>query len=591
MATYPNMTPNLGKLNFEDIKTSLTGYLKNQDTLKDFNFEGSVIQTLINLLAYNTYYYAFYSNMVSNEVYLDSAQRLDSLISLAKPLGYFVPLKTASKATINVSGLISDIPEYTEFRGKNADGIVFSFYTIESYVQTDSDALGVEIYQAKNLIKDLEVTNSFDQNKQRFFISDPDMDASTLKVKVQVGGLVDNTAPKESWTLSDNFGSTPVINQNVYYLERANNGVYVLFGKVNSLGNAVNGSSDRIFVDYIATNGDAGNGINNFTLVDISIGSNVDIDTVPSGSSSSGGRNEPDLDLIRFAAPKIFGAQNRAVTKDDIKGLIAPFFESENDFNVFGGEEIFPQRFGRVFFTASLDPTNEGDQTKIQNIYNILRDKCVVTVVPEFTQPKNYTVNNSVDISFKSSSTRSSIEKQIVKNNIKQLLNSNYDTLGSYNFYFNAEDAVAQILDTYDDVIIEPNDFLFSYTQTFSNSSEKITINLENELDIPNFTEVDVTSVYKNLDNTSIKLVAYVTPADNKYDFINLRTKRKLSNTSFTTVPEINGRINLKKGIIEIYENRISTVPVVVTATFKNKYFKSQLNNRIKFTTSTVEIK
>jgi hypothetical protein len=591
MATYPNMTPNLGKLNFEDIKTSLTGYLKNQDTLKDFNFEGSVIQTLINLLAYNTYYYAFYSNMVSNEVYLDSAQRLDSLISLAKPLGYFVPLKTASKATINVSGLISDIPEYTEFRGKNADGIVFSFYTIESYVQTDSDALGVEIYQAKNLIKDLEVTNSFDQNKQRFFISDPDMDASTLKVKVQVGGLVDNTAPKESWTLSDNFGSTPVINQNVYYLERANNGVYVLFGKVNSLGNAVNGSSDRIFVDYIATNGDAGNGINNFTLVDTSIGSNVDIDTVPSGSSSSGGRNEPDLDLIRFAAPKIFGAQNRAVTKDDIKGLIAPFFESENDFNVFGGEEIFPQRFGRVFFTASLDPTNEGDQTKIQNIYNILRDKCVVTVVPEFTQPKNYTVNNSVDISFRSSSLRSSIEKQIVKNNIKQLLNSNYDTLGSYNFYFNAEDAVAQILDTYDDVIIEPNDFLFSYTQTFSNSSEKITINLENELDIPNFTEVDVTSVYKNLDNTSIKLVAYVTPADNKYDFINLRTKRKLSNTSFTTVPEINGRINLKKGIIEIYENRISTVPVVVTATFKNKYFKSQLNNRIKFTTSTVEIK
>jgi hypothetical protein len=591
MATYPNMTPNLGKLNFEDIKTSLTGYLKNQDTLKDFNFEGSVIQTLINLLAYNTYYYAFYSNMVSNEVYLDSAQRLDSLISLAKPLGYFVPLKTASKATINVSGLISDIPEYTEFRGKNADGIVFSFYTIESYVQTDSDALGVEIYQAKNLIKDLEVTNSFDQNKQRFFISDPDMDASTLKVKVQVGGLVDNTAPKESWTLSDNFGSTPVINQNVYYLERANNGVYVLFGKVNSLGNAVNGSSDRIFVDYIATNGDAGNGINNFTLVDTSIGLNVDIDTVPSGSSSSGGRNEPDLDLIRFAAPKIFGAQNRAVTKDDIKGLIAPFFESENDFNVFGGEEIFPQRFGRVFFTASLDPTNEGDQTKIQNIYNILRDKCVVTVVPEFTQPKNYTVNNSVDISFRSSSTRSSIEKQIVKNNIKQLLNSNYDTLGSYNFYFNAEDAVAQILDTYDDVIIEPNDFLFSYTQTFSNSSEKITINLENELDIPNFTEVDVTSVYKNLDNISIKLVAYVTPADNKYDFINLRTKRKLNNTSFTTVPEINGRINLKKGIIEIYENRISTVPVVVTATFKNKYFKSQLNNRIKFTTSTVEIK
>ena len=80
MAVYPNQTPNLGNLNFEDIKESLKSYLKNQDSLRDFNFEGSVMQTILNALAYNTYYYAFYANMVSNETYLDSAQRVDSIV-------------------------------------------------------------------------------------------------------------------------------------------------------------------------------------------------------------------------------------------------------------------------------------------------------------------------------------------------------------------------------------------------------------------------------------------------------------------------------------------------------------------------------
>ena len=176
MVAYPNQTPTLGNLNFEDIKESLKSYLKNQDSLRDFNFEGSVMQTILNALAYNTYYYAFYANMVSNETFLDSAQRIDSIVSLTKPLGYFVPLKSSAKAVINVFGLVDDIPEFAHFYGINSDGIIYSFYTIGSYQAVDSDALNVEVYEGKRIYKDLNVSNRFDSIKQRFFINDPDID-------------------------------------------------------------------------------------------------------------------------------------------------------------------------------------------------------------------------------------------------------------------------------------------------------------------------------------------------------------------------------------------------------------------------------
>jgi hypothetical protein len=588
MSSYPNLTPNLGKLNFQDIKDSLKAYLKNQDSLKDFNFEGSVMQTLLNVLAYNTYYYAFYSNMMASEGYLDSAQRLDSVISLTKPLGYFVPLKTASRAVINVTGLTDDIPQYAEFRGVNEDGVIYSFYTLKSYPNIDSAALGVEIFEAKKIYTDLEVTPSFDPIKQRFFISDPNFDANTLTVKVQLDGQNNSSNTKDVWTLADNFGSTSVANQNVYYLERANNGVYVLFGKINSLGKQIDDSRDRIYIDYFSVNGSVSNDIYAFSIVDASIGNNINIGLV---SRSKDGTDEPNLDLIKFAAPKTFGAQNRAVTKDDIKGLIADFFESPNQFNVFGGEEIFPQMFGRVFFTADLNPNNEDDAEKIQRIYDLLKDKCVVTVIPEFTVPKSFTINN--DVTFSLATNRSSfspLDEQTIKNGIKNILNTYYDTDGSYNFYFDSSEAVARIKDSYEDVVIEQSDFNLYYQETFA-SSGKLTINLENEFEIPLFTDFEITGEFLNKQNQTIKLAAYVIPAQNKFDFINLKTLIKNSSGAFVSSPTINGRINIKKGIIEIYDVRKTGASITISIPFKNSYFRTKLDSKVKFTTNSVELR
>ena len=586
MPSYPNLTPDLGKINFSDIKTSITNYLKNQDSLKDFNFEGSVMQTLINTLAYNTYYYAFYANMVANESFLDSAQRLDSLISLTKPLGYFVPLRTSAKAVINISGLVADIPEFCSFRGLNSDGIVYNFYTIKSYDGASGQVLNVELYEG-NLVQNLEVTNLFDNIKQRFFINDANIDASTIKIRIAKNGQNTNTAIATPWTLIDIFGSVPAANQDVFYLERANNGVYVLFGKTNSLGNSVDGNADEIFIDYLSSSGVAANNISAFSLTQSVIAGNVGIGLV---QSSQGGRNEPDIDLVKFAAPKAFAAQNRGVTKDDIKALIAPFFESANDFNVFGGDEIFPQRFGRVFFTANLNPNNDEDALKIQNIYDILLDKCVVTVLPEFTLPKNLTILNDVTFKFTSTrSTASTVVDQNVKNGIKNILLTNYNSSGKYNFEFKATDAIVDIEAEYPEVLIEPSDFRIYYTETF-NTNGLITINLENELDIPFFIDYEITGEFKNKFNQTVKLAVYYTPAQNKFAFFNLKTLKKNSDGTFSPSTEVLGRINVKKGIIEIYDKRLSGTSVTVEVDFKNSYFKSNTNSLVSFITNSVEI-
>jgi hypothetical protein len=585
MPSYPNLTPDLGKINFSDIKASITNYLKNQDSLKDFNFEGSVMQTLINTLAYNTYYYAFYGNMIANESFLDSAQRIDSLISLTKPLGYFIPLKTSAKAVVNVSGLIANIPEFASFRGLNSDGIVYNFYTTKSYDGSSGQALNVEIFEG-NLVKNLEVTNLFDNIKQRFFINDSNIDAMTIKVRIARNGQNATTTATE-WNLVDTFGSIPVVNQDVFYLERANNGVYVTFGKINSLGNSVDGDADRIFIDYLSSSGVAANDISAFSLTEPNIAGNVGIGLV---QRSQGGLDEPDIDLVKFAAPKAFGAQNRAVTKDDIKALIAPFFQSPNDFNVFGGDEIFPQRFGRVFFTANLNPNNDEDALKIQNIYNILLDKCVVTVLPEFTLPKNVTILNDVTIRFATTrSTSSPAGDQNIKNGVKNILLNNYNSSGSYNFEFKATDAITDIQEQYPDVIVEPSDFRIYYRETFTNNG-LITINLENELDIPTFIDYEITGEFKNKSNTTVKLVAYYTPAQNKFAFFNLKTLKKNSDGTFSESTEVLGRMNIKKGIIEIYDKRLSRTSVSVEVDFKNSYFKSTTNSLVSFITNSVEI-
>ena len=155
MAANDNIPPVLGSLDFNEIKNNLIEYLRNQNIIKDYNYEGSVIRTLIDLLAYNTFYYAYYSNMIASEMFLDSAQRMESVISLVKPLGYTVAGRKSARTTINLTGLANVpnnvIPKHSIFYGINDDGRNYTFRNLNDVNIADSQC-AVEIIEAKGLI-------------------------------------------------------------------------------------------------------------------------------------------------------------------------------------------------------------------------------------------------------------------------------------------------------------------------------------------------------------------------------------------------------------------------------------------------------
>ena len=182
--TTPNI--NMGSLDFDSIKNSIIDHLKTQDTLKDFDYEGSAIQVLLDVLAYNTMYYGHYSNMIASEMFLDSAQRVESLISLVKPLGYVVPGRTSAraKAKVRTSGNEGDtIPAYTRFSGYTEAGTPYTFYSIQDYsLNTDGEQI-IEIVEGKSIARELPLI--VDRNNQKGFIYGLDIDISTIMVEVK----------------------------------------------------------------------------------------------------------------------------------------------------------------------------------------------------------------------------------------------------------------------------------------------------------------------------------------------------------------------------------------------------------------------
>lgn len=301
----------LGKLEFLDIKKSLTEYLSTQSIFSGYEFQGSALATLTDLMAYNAYYYALYSNMMISESFLDSAQRIQSLISLTKPLGYTIPSKTSSKAKIAlgaVSSGVNTIPKYSVFYGKNSQGIQYKFYNLEDIPVIDSQTDYFTICEGKNIIE-IDAVNLIDIQRQRITLTDTDMDIDTLQVIVNLNGI------DEIWNRIDNTGYSNTLQEKIYFVERTDSGFMIEFGLYNSVGVDITEEVRKILIRYVRTSGVFGNGINNFS-------SQYGTVFVQDGLPSSAGKEEPSLDEIKFLAPKWFAAQERAVTVNDYKALV-----------------------------------------------------------------------------------------------------------------------------------------------------------------------------------------------------------------------------------------------------------------------------
>ena len=383
----------VANLDFEDIKVALKDYMRAQTEFTDYDFEGSALSNLIDVLAYNTYYTAFNTNMVVNELFIDSATLRDNVVALAKQLGYTPKSITAPTAYISFTVTYDNPTTDTELFLKKGSGFTATYDgTVYQYVVTEDAKAQVSNDQAVftnvpiregTLLTSTFTVNS--QESQRFILDNKDIDTNTIKVKVYPGGGSFN----EPYLLATNILGVDG-NSKVFFLDEIEDERYELLFGDGVLGKKLD-SGTLISVDYLTTSGPASNGVRTFVFSGVleninGVTPNKSI-TVQSTVAASGGEEIESLTKIKYNAPKTFGAQDRAVTADDYEAIVRNIYPATSDIIIFGGEDQVPPEYGKVFI--SLKPKDQSYLTSLtkQEIVKELKKYVVASVEPKLIDP------------------------------------------------------------------------------------------------------------------------------------------------------------------------------------------------------------
>jgi len=318
------------ELDFDTIKENLKTFLNQQSEFTDYNFEGSGLNILLDLLAYNTHYQAYYLNMVANEAFLDTALLRNSVISHAKALGYVPYSRKSPRAIIDIS-VNSDtnipatltIPRGYSFLSEDIDDVSYNFVTLEDNIATKANNAfsfkNLSIYEG-NLVSYVYVYSEANNPKQIFLLPDNSVDTSTIRVSVQPSGS--NTQVSVYLLATDSSNTTS--QSEVFYLQESSFEQYQIYFGDDKIGKKLSDGS-VVTIEYLTTNGDAANRANNFFgsggLTD-SLGNSITTLIIDSISAASGGAERETIDEIKFSAPVQFTTQNRLITYSDYASYI-----------------------------------------------------------------------------------------------------------------------------------------------------------------------------------------------------------------------------------------------------------------------------
>ena len=384
----------VANLDFEDIKAALKDYLRANSDFTDYDFEGSAISTLIDTLAYNTYYTAFNTNMVVNELFIDSATLRDNVVAIAKQLGYRPKSITSPSALISFTATYANPTTDTELilkRGTgfiaNYDNTIYQYVTIEdTKAQVANDRAvfaNVAIREGTVVVSNFTVDTSL--SSQRFILDNQSIDANTIRVKVYPTGGTFN----EPYLLAENILGIDG-NSKIFFLEESEDDRYEMIFGDGVLGKALENGA-RVEVSYLTTSGPDSNGVKSFVfsgVLDNASGftpvTNVTID---SSVASSGGELPESVKSIKFNAPKTYGTQDRAVTSDDYAAIVRKIYPSVSDIITFGGEDQDPPEYGKVFIV--LKPVDASYLTSLtkKQITDELKKYVVASVEPVIVDP------------------------------------------------------------------------------------------------------------------------------------------------------------------------------------------------------------
>lgn len=512
-----NSSINLTSLDFDGLKGSLKTFLKSQTQFKDYDFEGSNMNVLLDVLAYNTYLNSFYTNMVAAEQFMDSAQLRDSVVSHAKVLNYLPGSMKSAEALVNLTVVANgvtgtfEIPRGTQFSGGNSNG-TFTFVTDRSIVAVSSSNTftfsNVAIYEGSYVNETFYVDTSVEN--QKFILSNESVDISSLVVTV----YEDGGASASEWALASDLYSVGA-QSNVYFLQATSGNRYeVVFGD-GVLGRYPKNDSTVLCV-YRITDGSAGSGVQTFFLdTDIGAFNGGDaITTITTVSPSSEGAERESIESIRFRAPKAYQVQERAVTAADYRNLVFSKFPEVKDVAVFGGEQV-PDTvaYGTVFVSCTTYSGNPLTTQRKTDLISFLRDKRVLSVQTAVIDPQYLYVVPSIrtTVDFNQTSLSPAQIRAAVLQRSQRYNDDNLETFGGdfrlsrYLEYLN--DAEGSILST------SVTTSIFKQVTPETGVDQSLSVSLNNSVEVGTV----LSSAFQLADGSFYQLTDYNPFADSFY--------------------------------------------------------------------------
>jgi len=410
---------NVSDLDFDLIKANLKEFLKSQDQFTDYDFDGSGLSVLLDILAYNTHYNAMYTNLAINEMFLDSASKRDSVVSIANNYGYLPISRTAAKANIsmivpvgNNTGLTISIPKFTAFTS-TISGVDYSFYTLSENVGIRNDASGRYEFSSIDLYEGTPIIERFNfLTNTKVVLQNENIDVNTIRVTIK--------DPTSLNTITYKYAEKIITlnsSSEVFFVREIEGQQYeIYFGKDN-LGKEPDIGS-VITVEYMITSGSVANGIKLFAYNGPSFGTNP---TITVNKTAAGGREAETVDEIKYNVSHKYKLQDRAVTSLDYVDIIKTNYPDIDSISCWGGDTMNPPVYGKVYICikpqSSLFLTQSEKNTIIEDI---IKPKSMLGILPTMVDPIYNTIQLETTVYYDPNLTNksSSQMQQIVRQSI-----------------------------------------------------------------------------------------------------------------------------------------------------------------------------
>ena len=446
------------EFDFDEVKENLKIFLRAQDEFTDYDFEGSGMNILLDVLAYNTHYLGFNANMLANEMFLDSASLRSSIVSHSKTLGYVPTSPRAAKAIIDVNLNTNQtsitMPAGTVFNS-TVDDVSYQFTTITDVTKSNTGGripfLNTDVYEGTYISTRYTVNSS--NIDQRFLLTDNRADTSTLTVKVQTSSSDSTTTTYTEATDITQVSAT----SNVYFLQEVESGLFEVYFGDGIIGTEL--SDDNIIIlTYVVSNKRKGNGAALFTN-NAAIGGVTDVSVATVGAASAGSERE-SLQSIKYNAPLSYASQGRCVTAEDYKVYTKRYFPNTQSVSVFGGESgsydsslgaVSTPEYGKVFISIKSTTGNNLTPTEKTTLIGNLAPFTVASITPVIVDPQTTRLILNISFKFDSSKTTETASSLAAKV-ISDLRSYNASTLTKFDSAFR-HSKITGIIDDADSAI------------------------------------------------------------------------------------------------------------------------------------------